>query len=211
MLTANQVIVWAIVIAFAGTYAVAIGAMTGKIKVRKQHLSTLILKVVLPVTTAALFLFYSVVRAPTPPPPYSGEWKAAIYWYPSYAQTLFNYGNADPHFHPVNPRSEGSLYFYVSRDGVYKGFSIWETKNGEYAYSRLAVLPNEFEFDSSGTLKSLSLGTAFRVQLRPFSYGPFTRYKIRFTSTSGVLIQGKMIAYPEGNEVEVGDVVLERE
>ncbi len=143
-------------------------------------------------------------------PPYTGEWKAAIYWHPSFGQTLLNYGNTDPTFEPTDPRSEGSFYIYLSSSGVYSGFSRWEVKNGDKIYAQLVVISGEFEFDSSGKLKSINMKTAFRNKLFELSYARFTRYRIDFHQVSEYQMRRKMIVYCHGEEKEVGEVVLER-
>jgi hypothetical protein len=200
---------WVIVGAFAITFVVTIAALIGVVGIQPQYLSRLFTKLILEIIAAGLFLFYNMLGH-SGLPPYGGEWKGTIYWYESYAQTLFNYRDADPEFKPVNPRSEGNLYFYRSTSGVYEGFSTWETKNGEQTYSKLVVLQSNFKFDDSGRLESVCVKTAFRTALIKFSYGPFTRYRMQFTNVSESHMQGKMIVYIEGQEVEVGDVVLER-
>ncbi|MDQ5827129.1 MAG: hypothetical protein M3441_23445 [Chloroflexota bacterium] len=210
MVTMNHPIVWIIVVAFAATYVISICALTGIIKVEKKFLAPLFAQSVLPILAAGLFLFYTSVRTPSPPP-YLGEWKGTIYWHDDYARVLFNHGDADPVFQPANPRSEGSLYVYVSKSGVYKGFSTWETKNGEHTYSKLAVLLSDFTFDPSGALRAVSMKTAFRTPVRQFSYGPFTRYQIQFNYVSENHMAGKMLVDAQGRAREVGEVVMERE
>jgi hypothetical protein len=143
-------------------------------------------------------------------PPYTGDWKATINWHAEFGQTLLNYNNADPTFELVDPRSEGTFYIYLSSTGVYSGFSNWEVKNGERVYAQLAVIPGEFEFDSSGNLTSIDMKTAFRKKLFDFEYAPFTRYRIEFYKVSDCRMRGKMIVYWNGEEKEVGDVVLEK-
>jgi hypothetical protein len=209
MSTISQAIGWVIVIAFAITFAVTIGALIKKIKIDRRYLTPLFVKLILEVIAAGLFLFYNGFNA-CEQPPYAGKWKASIYWKESYAQTLFNFDKVNINFQPINPRSEGDIYIYVE-SGVYRGFSIWETKNGTETYSRLAVIPSHFEFTPSDTLKSFWLKTAIREKTRDFNYAPFASYRMEFTYVSESKMIGKMILYKDGQEMEVGDVILERE
>jgi hypothetical protein len=99
----------------------------------------------------------------------------------------------------------------LSKSGIYKGFSTWETKNGEETYSKLAVIPSHFEFTPWGNIKSFWMKTAFRNPVRQFSYGPFTSYRVQFTSVSDSELRGKMYVYFGEQETEVGDVIFEKE
>jgi hypothetical protein len=210
MITSSEAMGWVVTIAFAVTCTVTLGALIGKFKIKEKYLTPLFVKLILEVIAAGLFLFYSGHSA-SEPPPYIGEWRGTVYWYDSYARVIFNYGDMDPEFQPINPRSEGTLYFYESKSGVYKGVSTWETKNGENTYAKVVALHGNFEFEPSGTLKSVCVMTVFRKPIRQFSYGPYTRYHMQFTHVSDSQIWGKMIVYMDGKEMEVGDVILERE
>lgn len=140
------------------------------------------------------------------------DYSVTIYWHLEYAEKLFNHEGGTPDFQPINPRSEGYLHYYRTQAGGYKGFSTWVAKNGEQSFSQLAVIHNEFEFDSSGNLTKMCLNIAFRKMLREFSYAPFTHYRMRFRECSGTVLRGTMILVQNGNgekEIEVGEVVME--
>lgn len=140
------------------------------------------------------------------------DYGVIIYWYPEYAEKLFNHEGGTPNFRPINPRSEGRFHYYRTPAGGYKGFSTWIGKNGEQSLSQLAVIHSEFEFDNEGNLKKMCLNIAFRKKLKEFSYAPFTHYHMRFTEWSEAALRGKMLLVQNGNgekEVEVGEVVME--
>lgn len=142
----------------------------------------------------------------------SRSYAAIIYWDPEYAKTLFNYMDRTPNFQAVDPRSVGDLHFYKTQSGCFKGFSTWETKNGEQTYSQVVVTHGEFIFESPGRLKEISTNIVVRNKLVEFSYGPFTHYRIRFSDWSDTVLRGKMLLIQNGNgaeELEVGDIVLE--
>jgi len=140
------------------------------------------------------------------------SYRGIIYWRPEYAKTLFNYLGRTPNFRAVNPRSLGDLHYYKTQSGCFKGFSTWETKNGEQTYSQVVVTHGEFIFESPGRLKEISTNIVVRNKLVEFSYGPFTHYRMRFSDWSDAVLRGKMLLVENGNgaeEVEVGDFVLE--
>jgi hypothetical protein len=142
----------------------------------------------------------------------SKSYRGIIYWRPEYAKTLFNYLGRTPNFQGVNPRSVGDLHYYKTQSGCFKGFSTWETKNGEQTYSQVVVTHGEFIFESPGRLKEISTNIVVRNKLVEFSYGPFTHYRMRFSDWSDAVLRGKMLLIKNGNgaeEVEVGDIVLE--
>ncbi|HMG76646.1 MAG TPA: hypothetical protein VK582_24430 [Pyrinomonadaceae bacterium] len=140
------------------------------------------------------------------------EYHSTIYWYPEYAETIFNYKDRTPNYQCVDPHSDGTILYYRNRAECYKGFSIWVSKNGTQNYSQLVVMLSEFEFTDCGKLKKVCLNVAFRNQLVEFSYGPYTHYRMRFDAWSGARVRGKMLLVQNGDtdlEVEVGDVVME--
>ena len=206
---------WVIVVAFAITSAVTILALVGVLKfVNESYLDQLFLILIVELIGAGFFLFYNGHRHPGSP--VCEDYRGTIHWYPNYAEIIFNYQGGTKNFQPVNPRSEGHLHFYKARSGVYKGFSLWETKNGERTYSKLAVIPTEFEFDSStGKIKKMCLKVAFRKKLEDFSYGPYTHYHMVLTQNSDFWLRGKMLLVKNGDgeerEIEIGDVILERD
>jgi hypothetical protein len=207
MNTIKLAVSWVIVISFAITFCVTIRGLIGRCRIHEKYLSKLFTAVILEIVAASFFLFY---YTESPAQPFTGEWKAAVHWYKDFARTLFNNGNENPNFEPVNPRSEGYIYFYVSESGGYTGFSRWETKNGEQVLSQLVVIPGDFKFDPDGKVRSIELTTAFRKQLVEFSYAKYTRYRIDFYEVTNCRLRGKMIVYSEQGEKEVRDVLLEQ-
>lgn len=157
----------------------------------------------------------SIERKLTSPPfcqQCSKDYSAIVYWHAEYAETLFNYEGRTPNFKPVNPRSTGRFHYYKTQSGCFKGFSTWETKNGEQRYSEVVVIHNEFKFESPGRLKEISTNIVVRNKLVEFSYGPFTHYRMRFFEWTNIELRGKMFVVRNGNgseEIEVGDIVME--
>lgn len=208
MATLVLVLGWIIVVGFAVTFLVTIGALIGKFKISRKYLALFVTKLVLEVVAAGFFLFYNGITEPRHP--YSGEWKGVVFWKDDYARRLLNYEGTDNSFKPANTRSEGNMYLYKSNTGAYAGFSIWATKNGEQTYSQLAVIPSDITFDALGRISSICLKTIFRKPLIQFSYAPYTHYHMRFTEVSESRLRGKMIAVINDEEVEAGEVILER-
>lgn len=210
-----RVVGWIIVVAFALTASVTLLALIGVLKlVNEIYLNRLFGVLVVEIIGAGFYLFYAGLKQTLST--YCEDFMGTIHWYPDYAETIFNYQGGTKNFQPLNPRSEGHLHFYKSRAGVYKGFSLWETKNGELTYSKLVVIPAEFEFDSSsGKLRRISLSIALRQKLRDFSYGPFTHYQVEFIESSDFRLRGRVLLVKNGNgverKIEIGDIILERE
>jgi hypothetical protein len=173
---------------------------------------SLVLAILFPVVAIAI----RIVAPPDCPPPkdipYGGEWNGHISWNNSWADTLFNYQGKDSTFRAVDPRSEGTMFVYRSGQGVYKGFSRWETKNADDAYSILAVFPSQFLFDTAGHLTSIDMKTAIRQRYRDFPYGPFQNYRFSFSGapSSSPEIHGAVLVLREGRADSVGAVVLSR-
>jgi hypothetical protein len=207
MKTIKLAVSWVIVISFAITFLVTISALVGRYRIEEKYLSKLFTALILEIVAAGFFLFYHPVSRAQP---YTGEWRAIISWTNDFSRTLFNYGNKNPNFQPVNPRSEGFVFVYLSKSGSYAGFSNWKAQNGELALSQLVVILGDFKFCPDGRVKSIDLTTAFRKQLVPFSYAKYTRYRMEFYEVLDGRLRGKIILYGNRKEKEVGEVLLEQ-
>lgn len=166
----------------------------------------------IPVEEVKLEMLQRRLMPSTPCEDCGKDYRAIIYWDDDYAQTLFNFEGRTPNFQAVNPCSVGHLHYYRTRGGCYKGYSTWETRNGERTYSQVVVIHSEFKFESPGKLKEICTNIVVRKQVVEFSYGPFTHYHMRFTEWSDTALRGKMLLIQNGNggeDFEVGDVVLE--
>jgi hypothetical protein len=170
------------------------------------------LAVSLPIVAIGINKFAAPACPPSTDAPFTGHWDGRISWKRAWADTLLNYDGSDSTFRAADPRSVGNLYIYRSPAGVYRGYSYWETKNGDATYSRLAVFPDEFEFDSAGKLLSFEMNTAMREKLRDFPYGPFQHYRLIFKSASAkdFRLRGWMLVVREDREDTVGTVLLSR-
>lgn len=201
---------WIVIVAFAVTLFITIGALIGHFYIEPRYLKILFVKLILEVIAAALFLFY---RGPgTETSSYSGEWHGTVSWYDDWAVKLMNPEGKLTNFTPVNPRSEGELYVYQAASGIYKGFSTWTVKNDDTALSVAAVLANNFTFTPEGSLISFDLRAhSRRVIIEGTGYGPSPLYTWHFKEDGKSKLKGKMTTIFDGKEIEVGSVLLEHQ
>jgi hypothetical protein len=199
---------WTVIVAFAVTLFITIGALIGRFKIQPRYLNALFVKLILEVVAAALFLFY---RGPGEElPPYSGEWRGTVSWTDDWARKLMNPTNSIPDFTPINPRSEGELYIYRAPNRVYKGFSTWTVKNNETTMSVAAVLANNFIFTPKGNLVSFDVRAHSRRNMTEGSaYGPSPLYTWTFSDVSPTRLKGSMTTPILGKPTEIGTILLE--
>lgn len=199
---------WTIIVAFAVTLFITVGALIGHFRIEPRYLNALFVKLILEVVAAAFFLFY---RGPGEElPPYAGDWQGHVHWTDDWARVLMDAEKIST-FKPINPRSEGDLYIYRAGSGVYKSFSTWTVKNSDTAIATVAVVGNNFKFDPKGILKSFDVRAHSRKSLLPKGgYGPSPFYTWRFTEATSHRLVGSMTTMSDGREIEVGTVLLER-
>jgi hypothetical protein len=208
--TLYYIVAFIVVIIFAATAFVTLGAVINKIKIRDGFLNILFTKLIIEVIAAFFFIFYA---GPAPKvPPYTGEWSGKVFWTEEWAKTLMDPKNQNPNFAAINPRSEGWLYIYQTPSGVYRGFSQWTVKNGDETLAVAAVDADNFKFDASHkSLLSFDVRAFARRANGQSTYnGPSPNYTWRFVDSTSTQLSGSMTTEIHGVSVKVGTVELAR-
>lgn len=201
------VVGWIILIAFAATLFITIGALINKISIKEFYLKRLFASLILEIIAAAFFLFYN--GPDNKMKPYTGEWTGAIHWTDEWSKELMISGDSTRKFIPINPRAEGEVYIYSTKEGVYKCFATWTLKNSDYDFSKSAALGSNFIFSDKHKLLSFDFKAHSRLILRDVDkMGPSPLYKVVVEEESPMRIKGKMII-PQKNDKQVATIILE--
>jgi hypothetical protein len=135
---------------------------------------------------------------------YSGEWRGKTIWKDNWAEKVWE-------FTPNHPRSEGEVCIYRTAINVYKGFSMWTVVNSGLPQGLAVAELSNFEVAPTGKLTSCSVKTKLRITNNPASVFKETPpYVWYFSEATATRLIGRVIAELEGEEVEVGKLILER-
>ncbi len=139
---------------------------------------------------------------------FAGRWELVIAWSKAHATHLFGKEMPEPHScgrlaisYGSGPESKG-----------YWGLAYFELLSGTKIYARLCVELEEmvvtrrwfsrsFPYLLRVELNELTLRSLIREKDIEFEYGPWSRYRMKFESSSGHTLKGRMVLIDTGTTV----------